>query len=726
MKDLPVPDTRVGWVSALVVIIVSFFLYYGWGYGYLSRIYRDARITVSFYPPEKSEEAEEKTEEGKTVQTTLQTIPIEVQMRVPRYLSSFAPQPVTIVFRNTSKDESITLDRWSILARSCSDENTQENEKRQQEEADDSSIVLFCPSPDQTSTMCLDNANFGGGETIYPGDSIQRTLWATANHQNKQTGTVCFDIQISTDNNREPDSLTSKEDNEKRTTISNWGSTAYGIIRAILLPPWANGFIPIWGLFYVFIVEDCIPFPGKSKSHRLFLEKVGILAVFYFCIPVFFFSLPLALLLHSISLWVPAISLVMMVGGVVYSNKSLDLSLSCLFHREESPINAMLPFVGNVTHHLLSIEQLFQATQSGGSEQLGRVGQALADLARILELDCCKGSSSLLSGIEKAIADLAGILEQLTRNNGEESLALQARRALALPWSPTQLIDTEEIAAWYRESLSHLPREAFQQLLIADTEGRFISQMLTLLSKMLADAERNPEEQGRHRLQLSNGDFEDSLVASPIWAIRETGRPNFLRKWHSYMKDFPEYREALYRWLFKRKAGWAEEHFFTVILPAAGDSSQESVPLLCIYIKHMQEAGKWVEIPWKRILEYLMNTIDKSTHIPEKAWNVLKPGGTQDKFLWEVVEEKTPFGSEEARALHKWLQDILCIVPVSFFEPIAEKIFTSLEYYNLTDDEDFKKFADAYGRFKQPDGSLDGLREAWCPQGDSAGGVEKP
>ena len=668
MDKLPVPNTKTGWLVALVLIALSYLGYYACnGYTYIQQKYNATLWKPLFY------------EDGN----------IRVQMRIPRYLSSFVPREVVVTIYNAG-DISLPPDTWVILTGAYSEE---ESCPRPDETHP---LVHFCAYTPSTASSCSDTRSYFQVEEIPSGGNRSYTLWVTADLPN-ETDTGSSDEKNMTHFGLRRKSKTGCMDPRGNNSASILGakeSFFHSLIGTLLLPPWSNGFLPALALFATFLAEErwlivCTDLRERMLSVFLFIVSY-LSGVVVLSALLLFATLPTTV--NSKELWVgiPSVFFFVALLWLMWKVKCPPTPRTDSNLQMDRKVHGVLVNSRAIRKNTSTLLKSLQNST--------KVQQAIAEAMRDIH-------TTLENGV--FAAGKGGIV-----NNGETEAALLVQQALALPWSTSQLIDTEEIAAWYREALSHLSREAFQQLLIADTRGTFTSHMLTLLSKMLVDVERDPK--GKYHLRLSDGDFGDSLTVSPIWAIRETGRPNFLEKWHSDMKDFPEHREALYRWLFERKAGWAEEHFFTVILPAVGDSHQERIASLDIYIKHMQESGRWVEIPWESILAYLMNTIDKSTHIPKEAWNVLKPGGTQGKFLWEVVEEKTPFVPEKARELHKWLQDILCIVPIPFFEPIAERIFTYLEDYKLTDDEAFKEFADAYRGFKQSDGAINELHKTWC------------
>jgi len=252
--NLPTPKTRTGWIFSLVLISLSFVIYYGVVFDILSTEYGDNFWETS---------------------TPLETRNINIDVTIPRYISRFAAREIIIRAKNITNTPQ---DGFSLII--AAGEITQNNVCVTRSKNTD--MVFFCPSPNVNSIGCIlgeDVEKYDGKisnivvfDSIPPYGQVVRTVWVGGGQNEEGNNKVDFgfwEIPNQTlGTNETDDELKSESD-----TCLQFGSTSarfnpkgtflQSFLRTLLLPPWSNGLIPALVFFVVYATEYKIQ-PDKN------------------------------------------------------------------------------------------------------------------------------------------------------------------------------------------------------------------------------------------------------------------------------------------------------------------------------------------------------------------------------------------------------------------------------------------------------------------------------
>jgi len=214
---LPFPRDRFSWVVAAILFMVLMFVYYGIFYPRLDMAYHSGFIYV-----------EDRSSENNTENQT----PIDINLAYPRYVSNITERRLLVSVRNRD-EKAITV---TIVPKIIMDG------------ADLTRQYVFLTSMDSSGNMRRNGVlTF---EDVQPGATVSQEAVLQVNGIMNQTAPVKLEFDLVLPD-KEPrvidvDERTPMRIDVTRTLIQN-------LVSFVLLPPWANGFIPLFAVFAVYL-----------------------------------------------------------------------------------------------------------------------------------------------------------------------------------------------------------------------------------------------------------------------------------------------------------------------------------------------------------------------------------------------------------------------------------------------------------------------------------------
>jgi hypothetical protein len=221
MNQLPVPRTVSGWFLSVLLILVSFIWYYNGG------IFD--KVNEQYY--------------GNSSLPGLTSIgqdDFEVTVQIPGTISRFAARELIITV--TAKKD---VDDATILI------------------SEANSLVWLCAKGPAIFSGCEESQNFLEFNSLKAGEQKTKILWViVAPRVLLKTNNAKYTFS-SVDGNLLSFGVTAKTESkiDKSLTFKN------SFLSTLLLPPWANGFIPVLVLFVVYLFEHKIQ-PGQKFRRR--------------------------------------------------------------------------------------------------------------------------------------------------------------------------------------------------------------------------------------------------------------------------------------------------------------------------------------------------------------------------------------------------------------------------------------------------------------------------
>ncbi len=238
MDKLPVPNTLKGWMYGFLLILVSFFIYYLWLYPGLERTYYGHYWTAEPYPIADSD--------------------LKIDVLTPRYIYSFVEREIKIQVENTDSADRLI----DVVVRACQPVNEYTDECN----PPDQFMVLMCSSKSDTTIGCNAGGNFVSYGVIPSKGIATRNIWVSIkpvrldkkywwpskweDMVNNEIKFVYY-VRTSIESTFQPVYLRGPS----TATVSPGPTLLQSFISIILLPPWANGVLPLLALFVTRLFE---------------------------------------------------------------------------------------------------------------------------------------------------------------------------------------------------------------------------------------------------------------------------------------------------------------------------------------------------------------------------------------------------------------------------------------------------------------------------------------
>lgn len=233
MKSLPVPRTVSGWLLSAFLMILSFFIYYDKLFEDLLKHYYDVGNYQNLPP------------------ATAYLDNIEVSVLSPQSISRFIAQEliVKVVGVGESTDDVSVIVSAHNIGTQATDSPT-------------NSIVLLCTTfPSDNFTSCEESRNRVDFGRIVKNEEASQGLWVIVSPR------VRGDVEKIEFRFYDESGKEIEFNQARKAEIKDQDAVAQSFLRTILLPPWANGFIPILVFLVVHLFEHKIQ-PGQTLKIR--------------------------------------------------------------------------------------------------------------------------------------------------------------------------------------------------------------------------------------------------------------------------------------------------------------------------------------------------------------------------------------------------------------------------------------------------------------------------
>jgi hypothetical protein len=171
---------------------------------------------------------------------------VEISVLSPQKLSRYIAQEliIKVVGKGDAENVSVIVSTYDV--------------KTQSTDSSTVSIVLLCTSlPPDNFTGCEESRNKVDFGIITKNEEVSQSLWLIVSPRVRQNITD-IEFRFYDESGQEI-----KFEQVWKATIEEPGAVAQSFLRIILLPPWANGFIPVLVFLVVHIFEHKIQ-PGQT------------------------------------------------------------------------------------------------------------------------------------------------------------------------------------------------------------------------------------------------------------------------------------------------------------------------------------------------------------------------------------------------------------------------------------------------------------------------------
>lgn len=294
MQALPVPKTRYGWLTAVVLILLTFLFYYLYGVNLLLAYYQEAFLPLPLKPSDE------------------QQISLQITLLKPRYASLSIP---TFMYgRITNNSNQSLCVSFIVVLEQQSQSGSKNPEQESKNNSNQETEFLLLPRYYTEGGIFSRRVNI---ESIAPYETVHWRLPMSVSSDIPRfyLGTMpadeCDFSKIKVWKEVKPKN---KDVSEEAGSIKEdrKNSLSMVLLESILLPPWSNGVIPVVVMLVCYFVEG---WTGKEEKDKNFLEKEFWL--------IFLEMLVLALLLLLL--------LTIVVLGLLLNSKSLLWLLLVVF-----------------------------------------------------------------------------------------------------------------------------------------------------------------------------------------------------------------------------------------------------------------------------------------------------------------------------------------------------------------------------------------------------------
>ncbi len=606
MPSLPVPRTRIGWMFSLLLIIVSFFIYYFWVFDCISDKYYQNFWHTQPYDSQNN---------------------VSFELRVPAQLSPFVYRELLIRARNIS-DKTVGPFSMTLFAGTMKD-----GEFCPYLEDGQFAPVLFCFAPNNNSVGCNEGSNIIEFGELPAYGEIVRNVWVVGDSNWESIGRsqiffgiwkngYLLDNIVNDDPNitvtpvviptitplrvltatpdpangalvSSPTPFPANSASENCIPTTNKPAVQFdsrmtffqSFLGILLLPPWANGLIPALVLFVVYSNEHKIQRKEKKGSCPKFSIRkycqslwrwwvtgdsidptlvvcsqrcaFGLVTVLYFGLAITIFAVPL--IFSDKTCWLfwlglGLFGLVLFLGSkhLIGLCESTDLKDNDPIYRVEEPPAKPVEVEEKVKADLAQIANSVKELSSRRESAKGltqKIESGFADLVSNLQeaLRILGGSQNksqtILEDIRQSLTNMGALLENLSKPQSTES----PPSIVGYRFNFQSILVDPEALRLFVEALNSVSRPEFEKL---KDNADFALRLLSLLAKPKDGADKvKIEGVALISILADSNAFKDVTV---------------LEKW---LKEAPvQYIPALMNWLLTKKRKLAEKFLFEIVL----------------------------------------------------------------------------------------------------------------------------------------------------------------
>jgi len=620
MKNIPLPSTIRGWNVAIILILISFFLYYYFLFD---------KIITAYYHKDNF----------KRFTSTIENL--EVTMLIPQSISRFDTRELQL----------------TVLAKETTEKNVIISIKTEQ--------LSFCNERPTSSSICYQGQGVLEFGSFVKGWQKSNTIWiVTAPRITDERFNLTFEISFCS-----PSACESKPLNfsgKSEIPIDNSSVLISSLIGTLLLPPWSNGLIPSLALLIVSLNEHRIQPNQKDKQKNWFRQNTATF-VFSILYLICFFIIPFCLLSilpifgYGIDFMIIIIVSFFLIPLIMNRFESIDISsgdpayVQTSVHANESSSSSFDKLLAELGKKLDEICKGLEHISSTNQLELSRLSQQVTSLTNAVTTPSGlpEKADKLIQQVTRLTDIVANLRDKLSpaRAVQEGSAPIDRRSPLDHEYNCLSLLHDDGLISLFRQELPHLSADQFQNKL---KDEKFAKCVLSLFVRALKDDWDD--------LPIANRSLR-GWIKEPVFWDQDIQDSSIFTRWlddlhKSDRKSFKDAMERVFEWMLKAKTDQVDKYLFNIFPQKY--TPEIVIPLLAKYLDIYQKEAP-TNINWSKVLDYILNMAPlRNKEAPTEIRQILYP--FNDKPLWEIANEHRTFSVEKWKEVYTKLLEWLCVI----------------------------------------------------------------
>ncbi len=627
MKNVPLPSTIRGWNVAIILTLISFFLYYHFLFDKIITVYYDKDNFKIF---------------------TSTTKTLEVTMIIPQSISRFDARELQL----------------KVLAKETIEENVIVSIKTER--------LTFCNERPTGSSICYQGQGVLEFGSFAKGLPKINTIWiVTAPRMTYERFNLTFEVSFCSPSACESEPLNFSGKSE--ISVDNSSVLISSLIGTLLLPPWSNGLIPSLALLIVSLNEHktqlnqklnqkCKDWVGKrfklpsNKVINWFRQNIATL-IFIFLYLFFFFIFPFLLLSIPPNFMYREVQFILIIVGFFL----IPLIMNFLFERVDisgvSSSDSFDRLLAELEKKLDEICKGLEHISSTNQSELSRLSQQVTSLANSVATprDLLEKADTLIQQVMRLTNTVANLRDKLSlaRVVQEGSAPMDRRSPLDYAYNCLSLLRDDGLINLFKQELPHLSADQFQNKL---KDEKFAKCMLSLFVRAL---EGNWDD-----FSIANQSLR-GWIKEPIFWDQD---PSLFTRWlddlhNSDRELFKNAMKRMFGWMLEYKKDQVDKYLFDIFPQKY--TSEIVIPLLAEYLDIYQKKAP-ANINWSKVLDSILNMDPPSDkEAPTEIRQVLYPHSRNEllgKPLWEFANEHRTFSVEKWKQVYTKLLEWSCVI----------------------------------------------------------------
>ncbi len=626
MKNVPLPSTIRGWNVAIILILISFFLYYHFLFD---------KIITAYYHKDNF----------KTFTSTTENL--EITVLIPQSISRFDTRELQL----------------TVLAKETTEKNVIISIKTEQ--------LSFCNERPTSSSICYQGQGVLEFGSFVKGWQKSNTIWiVTAPRITDERFKLTFEISFCSPSVCESKPLNFSGKSE--IPIDNSSVLISSLIGTLLLPPWSNGLIPSLALLIVSLNEHKIQPKQKNNKQKnklgdwfsqntaTFVFSILYLICFFiipFCLlsilPIFGYEIDFMIIIVSFFL-IPLIMNILESMNIFESSEDSN-SVQTSVHANESSSSSFDKLLTELGKKLDEVCKALEHIGSANQSELSRLSQQVTSLTNAVTTPSGlpEKADKLIQQVTRLTDIVANLRDKLSpaRAVQEGSAPIDRRSPLDHEYNCLSLLHDDGLISLFKQELPHLSAEQFQNKL---KDEKFAKCMLSLFVRALKDDWDD--------LPIANRSLR-GWIKEPVFWDQDIQDSSIFTRWlddlhKSDRKSFKDAMERVFEWMLKAKTDQVDKYLFNIFPQKY--TPEIVIPLLAKYLDIYQKEAP-TNINWSKVLDYILNTAPlRNKEAPTEIRQILYP--FNDKPLWEIANEHRTFSVEKWKEVYTKLLEWLCVI----------------------------------------------------------------
>ncbi len=621
MKNIPLPSTIRGWNVAIILILISFFLYYYFLFD---------KIITAYYHKDNF----------KRFTSTIENL--EITMLIPQSISRFDTRELQL----------------TVLAKEATEKNVIISIKTEQ--------LSFCNERPTSSSICYQGQSVLEFGSFVKGWQKSNTIWiVTAPRITDERFNLTFEISFCS-----PFACESKPLNfsgKSEILIDNSSGLINSLIGTLLLPPWSNGLIPSLALLIVSLNEHRIQPNQKHKQKNWFRQNTAtfvfsiLYLICFFIIPFYLLSIP-SIFQYGVDFRIIIIIVCFFLIPLIMNRfESIDISsgnpddAQTSVHANESSSSSFDKLLAELGKKLDEICKGLEHISSTNQLELSRLSQQVMKLTDTVATpsDLPEKADKLIQQVTRLIDTVAKLRDRLSLAQAVQEGAAPTNRNSPLDheYNCLSLLHDDGLISLFKQELPHLSADQFQNKL---KDEKFAKCVLSLFVRALKDDWDD--------LPIANRSLR-GWIKEPVFWDQDIQDSSIFTRWlddlhKSDRKSFKDAMERVFEWMLKAKTDQVDKYLFNIFPQKY--TPEIVIPLLAKYLDIYQKEAP-TNIDWSKVLDYILNMAPlRNKEAPTEIRQILYP--FNDKPLWEIANEHRTFSVEKWKEVYTKLLEWLCVI----------------------------------------------------------------